>query len=177
MEAKSVAGAAIIHQLGPITGLAQGLAASIPADRFGRLCAGVSGPVQANHPAWVFGHLCLYPGRVATLLGVDAGEVLPPDGWEELFGPGAACVDDPEGSVYPGKDELLERYAALHDAVRGVIADVDDAKWAEETPVERYRGRFPTVLTAVAFLMGSHAMLHLGQVSTWRRVEGLASVM
>ncbi len=125
----------------------------------------------------MYGHLCLYPGRVATLLGVEAGELLPPDGWEDRFGPNSACVDDPQGAIYPGKDELLERYASLHDAVRSVIAGVGDTEWAEQTPVERYRGRFPTVLTAVAFLMGSHAMLHLGQVSTWRRVEGLGSAV
>ncbi|MEO0630202.1 MAG: hypothetical protein AAFY46_05680, partial [Planctomycetota bacterium] len=54
---------------------------------------------------------------------------------------------------------------------------VDDAALAAPTPVERYRQRFPTVMCAVDFLITSHQMLHLGQLSAWRRIKGLGSAM
>jgi hypothetical protein len=34
---------------------------------------------------------------------------------------------------------------------------------------------FPTVGGAVNFLCGGHNMMHLGQISTWRRAAGLGS--
>ncbi|MEO1585251.1 MAG: DinB family protein [Planctomycetota bacterium] len=176
-EARTAAGAAIIYQLAPITNLAAALSKGIAPERAGRFCGDQHHAIQANHPSWIFGHLCLYPGRVGSLLGIKNASLSTPEPWEDLFGPNSSCVDDADGSVYPPLDELVATFQAVHESVRDVIAAVEEPAFAAPTPVERYRGRFPTVLAAVGFLMGPHAMFHLGQLSTWRRVEGLGSAM
>ena len=47
---------------------------------------------------------------------------------------------------------------------------------AQENPIEGFRSRAPTIGDAANFLMNSHAMFHLGQLSAWRRAMGLASI-
>jgi hypothetical protein len=62
--------------------------------------------------------------------------------------------------------------------VAEVLPDVSDETFARDNPMEgRFREVFPKVGTAVNFLCTSHLMMHLGQISTWRRAIGLASAM
>ena len=68
---------------------------------------------------------------------------------------------------------FFERQRRAIEAFRGTT----DAALAAENPAEgRFKEMFPTVGGAVAFLLGGHVAMHLGQVSTWRRVMGLGSV-
>lgn len=159
-----------------IAGYAEAMVKGIPAERFARFGAGPAGPVVSNHPAWVFGHLSLYPGRAAGMLGVDA-DLAVPDGWEALFGPQSQCADDADGSRYPRKDELVDRMLGNQRRIAEVLLTLDDELLSQPTPVERYRERFPTIMCAANFLLTAHAMVHLGQLSAWRRLEGLGSAM
>jgi hypothetical protein len=151
---------------------AQALASDIPADRFGRTPEGV----KTNSPAFIFGHLALYPDRVLGLIGredkaEDVSDI------EPLFKHGAECKDDPDHTIYPSKDALVGRFSKRHEAALLALQDVTDDTLAKPNPVETMRDRFPTVGAAVTFLMAPHAMMHLGQLSTWRRVMGLGPVM
>ena len=42
-----------------------------------------------------------------------------------------------------------------------------------ENPNERMRAKFPTNGAMLAFYVGGHFMLHMGQLSAWRRAVGL----
>ena len=159
-----------------VAGYAEALLHGISEDRFARFTVGAGGSVVSNHPAWICGHLSLYPGRAAGMLGIEA-DVAVPDAWEAMFGPCSECVDDADGSRYPDMNELVDTMLGHQRGIAEALLDVDDAALAAPTPVERYRQRFPTVMCAVDFLITSHQMLHLGQLSAWRRIEGLGSAM
>ncbi|MFI4854150.1 MAG: DinB family protein [Phycisphaerales bacterium JB065] len=153
--------------------LGQLLCADIPADQFGRRPEGVS----CNTPAWVIGHLSLYPERILGFIGredlVQSDERL-----NELFKAGSESPDDPDGSYYPSKQELLDRFAERTQAVIEALSTVDPEVLERENPIEgRFREMFPTIGGMVAFLLGGHTMMHLGQISTWRRCMGLGSAM
>jgi hypothetical protein len=145
------------------------LAKDIPAERFAE-----RPHATMNHPAFLYGHLCLYPNRVAEL--VEAPTVIElPATYPDLFAAGVPCEDD--RGQYPHKDELLKLFTDGHHAANDAILATDPDVFAKENPMERMRERFPTVGVAVNFLMNNHLMMHLGQLSTWRRAVGLPSVM
>jgi folate-binding protein YgfZ len=66
---------------------------------------------------------------------------------------------------------------SAQDAACAYVRTLDDAVFARENPNEKVRSRFPTVGTAIAFMLTSHVMMHFGQVSAWRRCYGLPSAM
>lgn len=160
------------------TGLGEMLAADIEPARFARQPVVNARVVKCNHPAFVYGHLSLYPHRILGLCGLDAGGVAPPDAWSDLFKAGAECVDDPEGTIYPAKDELVTRCIDWSRRAIEAVAALPDAKFAEPNPAGgKYSEIFPTLGIVANFMLNDHAMMHFGQISTWRRVEGLGSVM
>ena len=133
--------------------------------------------IQANHAAFNFGHLALYPARWLAALGLDGSKLAPPTGFEDLFAAGKECRDDPEGTIYPAMNAVMETFFSSHRAALEVIKGVDDAVFAKPNPREASRERLPTLGAAMIFYSSSHMMIHLGQVSTWRRCFGLGSVM
>lgn len=158
--------------------LAEALAKDIDPKTFARMPLVNGKRVQTNHPAHVYGHLAIYPARVLQLAGKDASAILPPEEWKKMFGADAQCFDDPEGTIYPGKDELVGAMLSWHRAALPVLAGMSDAEFAVPNAAGgRFAEMMPTLAAAASFLFGPHAMLHLGQVSTWRRVMGLGSAM
>src|SRR5512138_3164998 len=57
--------------------------------------------VKSNHPAFILGHLSLYPVRATQYLKLPAGATAFPPGYEGLFKFGVECQDDPDGKIYP----------------------------------------------------------------------------
>jgi len=133
--------------------------------------------VDTNHPSFVIGHLGLYPARLLQLAGLDGTSVAAPAEWEPLFKAGVACQDDPNGKIYPAFDSLVAHYFKATDAVFSKLAQVDDAALLMPTPEERYRERFPLAGAALNFMINNHVMVHMGQLSAWRRCFGLPSAM
>jgi hypothetical protein len=43
-------------------------------------------------------------------------------------------------------------------------------------PLERWKATFPKVGSILGYLMLVHESTHLGQISMWRRVQGLPAV-
>ena len=94
----------------------------------------------------------------------------------ETVGSGSECLSD--ASKYPTKDEILPYFTERYETVAAVIEGMSAEDLAAENPMEgRFRESFPTVGSAVAFMMNNHIMMHAGQVSAWRRSIGLGSVM
>lgn len=154
------------------------LAEGIAPEQFAR-CPMIDGSVvKTNHPAFVYGHLTLYPLRAMELLGLDGAAVRPPAGWAELFAAGVECRHDPEQAIYPEKQLLVASLLDRTERVAKTLEDIDDAVVAGPiTTGGRAAELFPNIAGAVNFYLSGHALMHLGQVSTWRRCMGLGSAM
>ncbi len=143
---------------------------SIPADRFCEI------PVkEINHPAFCVGHLSIYANFVLELLGRTDLKFAMPYG-DEHFKMGAPCVA--QDGRYPSKEVLVATWNDAWSVVAKVLPEIDEATLARENPMQgRMRERFPTVGSVVNFLCGAHNMMHIGQVSSWRRAAGLGSAL
>lgn len=147
------------------------IASSKPLGQDGKL-------IDCNHPLFLYGHLGLYHARVCDALNLPAPEgIRAPQGWEELFKAGAPCHHDPERTKYPAWDTVWQHYHRSAQLAIEVMGQAHDAQLVASTADEARRARFPFVGSAINFLLLGHPMMHLGQISTWRRCMGLPSAM
>ena len=152
---------------------AERMLTDITPEKFARF-ANVGGQViQSNHPAFIFGHLSLYSSRVIEQVGGDASEYLPSDQFVEVFSKDAQCVDDPDGTIYPAMDEITNFCMAGYRAASEALKAADDSYFHAENQNEVMRPRFPTTGAMLGFYVGGHFMVHMGQLSAWRRMSGL----
>ena len=149
-------------------GYADKLVQTIPADKFAHMPR-----PDINSPAFCIGHLALYGSRVAAMLGHN--ELTGPAGYEELFKNGTPCVDRP--GHYPSKDALVGEFNKAWTKVAEILPKVDDSVFSQPNPIPQMAERLPTVGSMVIFMSDGHNMMHLGQISAWRRVMGLGSAM
>jgi len=154
-------------------GYADRLLAGVNEQNFARFATVGQIVVESNHPCFVFGHLSLYAPRVVSELGGDASSIQPSERFVELFNKDAKCVDDPAGSRYPAMDEVVTAFRnAYEKAVATLEASADDL-FEKENPNEAMRGKFATTGAMHGFYVGGHLMIHMGQLSAWRRMMGL----
>lgn len=151
-------------------GYGEKLASDIPADKF----AYKPHPTM-NHPAWCFGHLSIYPDRFFTNFFSRPDLARTNAEFEALFSAGTECSPDP--ALYPSKEQVMAHFAGRYKAMIEYIPTLSDELLAQANPNEKMRDRFPTVGHGVFFLFSNHIMMHLGQVSSWRRAVGLPGVM
>jgi len=153
---------------------AERLLKNIPAARAGRFADPGGVVVESNHPAFVYGHLSLYAPKILRQIGHPAPAV--PDGFELAFSKEAKCVDDVDGDLYPALDQIVAFFLEGHRMTMGALRSTPDATFDQPNPAEgRMRELFPTIGSVQAFYCGGHMMMHLGQVSAWRRMQGLGS--
>lgn len=134
--------------------------------------------IDANHAAFNFGHLALYPAKWLQVLGLDPKAAAAPAAFEAIFSAGKECKDDPDGTIYPAMTEITDAFFTAHKAALEAVLTVDDKKLLLPNPREgRMREAMPTAGAMLCFVINSHTMMHLGQVSTWRRCFGLGPVM
>lgn len=125
-----------------------------------------------NHPAWIAGHLALANDLGVSLLG---GDVTLETSRMALFGPGSTPTADRDR--YPSKDVLLADLRRTHVRVLALVPGVPDSVWKSPNPTRFFPETFPTVGDLATHLMTSHGSLHLGQLSAWRRHQGLPGVL
>lgn len=154
-------------------GYAERLLKDLPETQFARFAEVGGKTIESNHPAFILGHLSLYPCRVVGELGGDATAIKPSSKFEALFSPAATCLDDPEGTLYPSMHDITEKFFAAHHAAIATLLSSEDALFAAENPNERMRAKFSTIGAMHAFYLGGHIMIHMGQFSAWRRALGL----
>lgn len=160
-----------------VLGLIDALLQDIPADRAARFAVGADGPINANHPVFIIGHLSIYNAKLVAMLGQDPAAAALPDHYEALFQHGAACIDDADGSAYPSLEEVVGHLKRGAVAANAAVNACSDEQLDAQTPDENFRASFPTLGVMANFLLNDHTMFHLGQLSTWRRAEGLGSAM
>ena len=152
------------------TGYGQLLAGDIPAEQFAHMPA-----PGMNHPAFCFGHVTLSTGQALALIG-RSDLVVEPDGYAALFGMGVECVE--QDGRYPAMEAILDWYLTQHRAAAGAIRGVsDEALTAASPPGGMLSERLPTVGALLNFAVHGHHMVHLGQISAWRRAMGLGPVL
>ena len=125
-----------------------------------------------NHPAWVMGHLAIVADSALRMLGQPAQC---PREWRTLFGMGSQPSTD--RSIYPSCEELLKAvesgYRAVITAVQQAPASVIDAP--HTAPF--FKEELPQVGDLLGHIMTTHFSMHLGQISAWRRTQGLPGVL
>jgi hypothetical protein len=124
-----------------------------------------------NTPAWVIGHLCVVADYAAKLL--EKPRACPKE-WHQSFGMGS---DPAKPAATPTKAELLACLESQHARVSEMVAGLTEEQLAAAQPFEVVRSMFPTVGELLLHMMTTHPMLHLGQLSAWRRIMGLGSVL
>ncbi|MEZ6244311.1 MAG: hypothetical protein R3B57_14865 [Phycisphaerales bacterium] len=154
--------------------IGKALARDIPIENFARLPMGEGGPIFMNHPAFVYGHLSLYPARVLKMAGLNPQLAAVPYWYEEVFGSGTICRDDPFAEIYPDKNEIMGQF----DRSLGVTADLvrqlpDEIMEETHTMSPEFGSMLLSLGAAAEYLLNNHPMFHLGQVSAWRRCMGL----
>lgn len=154
-------------------GFAQRLLSGVEEKDFSRFAKVGDTVIESNHPSFIYGHLSLYAPRVVAELGGDAGGVQPTDEFVKLYSKDAKCADDPDGSVYPPMAEVTEAFVKSHELAVETLKQADDELFLAENPNEGMRGKFPTVGAMHGFYLGGHLMIHMGQLSAWRRAMGL----
>lgn len=155
---------------------AERLIKDIPVDKFASKPTVQGKTVETVHPAFIFGHLDLYPYRISSLLNLGAEELKPPTAYFELFSKDMKCENDPECKIYPHKDELTGFFLKKTDAVLEILKNVSPDKLYAENIEEKSKDRFPTVGSFVIYLLTTHPNGHFGQISVWRRCMGLGPV-
>jgi hypothetical protein len=121
-----------------------------------------------NHPAWVLGHLAWAADGTLEKLG---GQSALPAGWSALFGAGSK-TSDARGD-YPPKDELLRVFEQSYQQLRQKAAAASPEQLSRPTANPRAKETLPTMRELVPFLLTGHMGVHLGQLSSWRRMIGL----
>jgi len=146
------------------------LAQRLVADIDGETLVAQPAP-NMNHPAWVLGHLTQTCDVVMWVIGADD---VAPAGWRALFSPQTA--PQPDASLYPDKKTLLEGLRAGHADVAAQVRHLSAEQWAAPPTMDRLAKRWPTRGEALLHIMVGHEQMHLGQVSAWRRAQGLPAV-
>jgi hypothetical protein len=152
---------------------AERLLKGVSADQFARFAKIGDTVIESNHPAFIYGHLSLYPGRVIENIGADASSCQPSETFQKVFSKDATCVDDPGGTIYPAMDEITAACLDSYRIAAEALEAADDGVFYEPNPNEAMRKRFATKGAMLGFYVGGHFMLHMGQMSAWRRAVGL----
>lgn len=168
-------GNTIADSLALSIGYTKRLMTGIEADHFARFATPGGQTIESNHPAFILGHLSLYAPRIINELGRSDLAVAIPDGFEAVFSKDAQCADDPDGSVYPAMSAVTELYETGYANATTALREVADDVLQQPNPNERMTDKFPTIGSMHGFYVGGHMMMHLGQLSAWRRMQGLGS--
>jgi hypothetical protein len=125
-----------------------------------------------NHAAWVLGHVALGSDFVALLLGQP---MVTDEAWMATFGPGSTPVAD--RAAYPSKEQLLTTMRTTHARAIELLNQVTAEQLAAPNQTRFFPAEFPTAGALITHLMTTHAALHLGQLSAWRRALGKGAVL
>lgn len=119
-------------------------------------------------PAWIIGHLGFVANRILALCGGDPK--IDFDVWQPLVGGGSKPTD--ERGEMPAWGELLGVWRQGHADLAAIAPTVSAELLAGENPNARMKEALPTIEDFLGFVLTGHEGMHLGQLSTWRRVQG-----
>lgn len=126
-------------------------------------------PGLPNHPTWLMGHLAMVRNSIAKQAGNPSADF--PESWGKLFGRNSTPTAD--SSQYPGKDELWKTFERLHDHALRAASELTSEQLAGPHTIDVLKPAFPTLGDLLVQMLTSHDGLHAGQLSDWRRANGL----
>jgi hypothetical protein len=121
-----------------------------------------------NHAAWVLGHLTYV---LDSMIGVFDQPSAMSSEWKELFN--LKSKPEPDRARYPSKAALLEAFEKAYRRIVEAVKLATPESLDREFPNPRLRASLPTVGVAMVHILTSHQGVHLGQLSAWRRAQGL----
>jgi uncharacterized damage-inducible protein DinB len=121
-----------------------------------------------NHAAWVLGHLTYV---FDSMIGVFDQTPSMSNEWKELFN--LKSKPEADRARYPSKAALLEAYERSYQRIVEAVKSASPEALDREFPNPRLRAILPTVGIAMVNILTSHQGIHLGQLSAWRRAQGL----
>lgn len=121
-----------------------------------------------NHPAWILGHIAFSADRGLEILG-DPRQL--PQEWQPLFGVDSTLSS--KRADYPSKDELIEAVEDTFELFRERASAATEDQLAQPSTNPFTKDALPTLQDSVGFLLTGHLAVHLGQLSTWRRMQGM----
>ncbi len=124
----------------------------------------------ANHPAWVLSHLNAYLPIISAAL--DGRKFDDPQ--DHRFG--MQSKPESDATLYQGKDDLVASYVQGHEAIIQQLESVQPTVLEQPILLPRWQAIMPTVGVCLPYLLCNHENQHLGQISAWRRIQGLPSV-
>ena len=154
-------------------GYAQRLLQDVQPTQFARFAEVESTTIHSNHPAFICGHLSIYAPNIIEQLGGEVSELKPSATFLKLFSKDAECVDDPDGSIFPEMNVIVDALIHGYSQAADALEQAPDSLFHEVNPHEAMRAKFPTIGAMHAFYVGGHFMFHMGQFSAWRRTAGL----
>lgn len=120
----------------------------------------------ANHTAWQLGHLVSSAHGILTALGHRPPAL--PAGFAESHTKETSASDDP--ARFRSRDEYVRLLGSMKDATLAALQATPEADLDKPAP-ESFRRFFPTV-AACFHLLGTHPMMHAGQIVSVRRKLG-----
>ena len=129
---------------------------------------------KMNHPAWVLGHQLSSEYTFLALIGGPPAPAWIDAEFRAIYGGGSQPVADK--SKYQPKQFYLEKLAAAREQIVARLKQMKDEDFAAPHPDPARRERFPTIGHMVMLYGTWHEAYHAGQLSAWRRVQGLPAV-
>lgn len=123
-----------------------------------------------THPAWVLCHLGVYHPVMLDMLNGRSF----PDPKDHRYGFKSTAVDDPK--EYPPKQDLIASFEKYHTLIADALRRSGDAAMELPTTLDRWKPKMPRNGHVLPDLMLVHESIHLGQISVWRRVQGMPRV-
>lgn len=155
-------------------GYAERLLKDVTPEMFARFAAPGGQVIASNHAAFVYGHLSLYAPRILGDLGLEAPAIA--DSYQSVFSKDAQCTDDPEGTIYPAMEEVTTFFFDGYRAALAALESAEDSVFQQDNPLGGGMAeKFPTMGSMHNFYVGGHVMIHMGQMSAWRRMQGLGA--
>ncbi len=127
-----------------------------------------------DHPAWILCHLCLYHPAILGLVRNEPFQDSSQRPDASRYDEGSTPVDDM--LQYLRKATLVEEFTQGHKAISAALGQSRPGALEAPSSLDRWRQAFGTAGRALAYLMLVYESVHLGQISTWRRVQGLPCV-
>ncbi len=150
------------------------LLVGISREQFARFACCGGKVIESNHPSFILGHLSIYGPRILSEIQASTNGLVVPDKFAAVYSKDAKCVDDPDSSIYPPMEEVVEFYFESYRITIEHIQTTSNEVFDQVNPNTAAVKRFPTMGSMHAFYLSGHLMMHLGQLSAWRRAAGLS---
>ena len=122
-----------------------------------------------HHPMWLMGHLAFVGQRMVAAFGGEPAVDL--EDYGRRFGIGSELSDNPDD--YPTWNQVLGVWRDAHRQLPELAPSLTDEQLAEPNENPRMSEALPTKADFYAFVLTGHEAMHLGQLSAWRRSQGL----